>query len=163
MALNGRSLPPDRLRLRRLPRLELAPMIDADNERRLREGGGRLDRRLPPPPHSLFHPLYPSLPLIHFRRDTRSWRRDPLRLGGRGGAWHHGVHHVQIGADDQLDQVSDGAVRGLLRGVRGDRQVRIEKEKSDLTDLNSPDPDDSRRFGSRRMKSSISFSPLTKL
>ena len=104
-------------------------MIDADNERRLREGGGRLDRRLPPPPHSLFHPLYPSLPLIHFRRDTRSWRRDPLRLGGRGGAWHHGVHHVQIGADDQLDQVPDGAVRGLLRGVRGDRQVRMEKKK----------------------------------
>ena len=76
-------------------------------------------------PSSRFHPLNPSLSLIHFRRDIRS-RRGPL-LGGRGGgAWHHGVHHVQIGADNQLHQIPDRALRGLLRGVRGNWEVRTE-------------------------------------
>ena len=32
---------------------------------------------------------------------------------------------VQAGADDQLDQVPGGAVRGLLRGLRGDWKVRL--------------------------------------
>ena len=138
MALNGR--PPLTLappRLRRLPRLEVAPMIDADNERASDGRQGRQwattaagdqigdDYVLSSVPSSHFHPLNPSLSLIHFRRDIRS-RRGPL-LGGRGGgAWHHGVHHVQIGADNQLHQIPDRALRGLLRGVRGNWEVRTE-------------------------------------
>ena len=125
-------------RLRRLPRLEVAPMIDADNERasdgrRRRQwataAGDQIgdDYVLSSVPSSLTftHSIRLSLSLIHFRRDIRS-RRGPL-LGGRGGgAWHHGVHHVQIGADNQLHQIPDGALRGLLRGVRGNWEVRTE-------------------------------------
>ena len=90
-------------------------MIDADNDDRTSS---------PHLTHSndLFSP-------IHFRRGGIRSLRDPLP-GGRGDAapLHNGVHHVQISADYQLDQVPDRAVRGLLRGVRGDRKVRRDRE-----------------------------------
>ena len=68
-----------------------------------------------------------SLSPIRFRRGGIRRLRDPLP-GGRGDAApkRNGVHHVQTGADHQLDQVPHRAVRGLLRGVRGDRKVSRE-------------------------------------